>query len=197
MFNTDTLTRFEALETPFYYYDMGLLGRTLDACHAASAKYGFHVHYAMKANFNPKVIDAIQNFGFGADCVSGNEVKAAIAHGFDKGKVVFAGVGKSDKEINLALDADIFCFNVESVQELEIINDLAKAKNKVAGIAIRINPNVDAHTHHFITTGLDENKFGINTWQLNDVAEMLRACSNLQFLGIHFHIGSQITDLEV
>jgi diaminopimelate decarboxylase len=111
--------------------------------------------------------------------------------------VVFAGVGKSDKEINLALDADIFCFNVESIQELEIINGLAKAKNKVAGIAIRINPNVDAHTHHFITTGLDENKFGINTWQLNDVVEMLRKCTNLKFLGIHFHIGSQITNMEV
>jgi diaminopimelate decarboxylase len=197
MFNNNTIQRFNDTETPFYYYDMDVLRNTLDACRDASSKYGFHVHYAMKANFNPKVIDMIQSFGFGADCVSGNEVKAAIEHGFDKGKVVFAGVGKSDKEINAALDADIFCFNVESVQELEIINDLAKAKNKVAGIAIRINPNVDAHTHHFITTGLDENKFGINTWQLNDVAETLRKCDSLKFLGIHFHIGSQITDMEV
>jgi diaminopimelate decarboxylase len=197
MFNNNTIQRFNDTETPFYYYDMGVLRNTLDACRDASSKYGFHVHYAMKANFNPKVVDMIQSFGFGADCVSGNEVKAAVEHGFNKSKVVFAGVGKSDKEINLALDADIFCFNVESVQELEIINDLAKAKNKVAGIAIRINPNVDAHTHHFITTGLDENKFGINTWQLNDVAETLRKCTNLKFLGIHFHIGSQITDMEV
>jgi diaminopimelate decarboxylase len=124
-------------------------------------------------------------------------VKAAIEHGFSKAQVVFAGVGKSDKEINQALDADIFCFNVESVQELHIINDLAKAKNKIANVAIRINPNVDAHTHHFITTGLDENKFGINTWQLPDTAEALRNCPNLHFLGIHFHIGSQITDMEV
>jgi diaminopimelate decarboxylase len=197
MFNNNTIQRFNDTETPFYYYDMGVLRNTLDACRDASSKYGFHVHYAMKANFNPKVVDMIQSFGFGADCVSGNEVKSAIEHGFDKGKVVFAGVGKSDKEINLALDADIFCFNVESVQELEIINELAAAKGKVAGIAIRINPNVDAHTHHFITTGLDENKFGINTWQLNDVADMLRKCANLKFLGIHFHIGSQITDMEV
>lgn len=197
MFNTDTITRFQNIETPFYYYDLDLLRRTLDACHTASAKYGFHVHYAMKANFNTKVLEAIQAVGFGADCVSGNEVKAALAHGFDPKKIVFAGVGKSDKEINAALDADIFCFNVESVQELEIINDLAKAKNKTAGVAIRINPNVDAHTHHFITTGLDENKFGINTWQLDDVATTLRNCPNLQFLGVHFHIGSQITDLEV
>ena len=197
MFKTNTIERFRELETPFYYYDMEVLRQTLDACRDASAKYNFHVHYAMKANFNTKVVDAIQSYGFGADCVSGNEVKAAIVHGFGKDKVVFAGVGKSDKEINLALDADIFCFNVESVQELEIINDLAAAKGKTAGVAIRINPNVDAHTHHYITTGLDENKFGINTWQLNDVVDMLRKCANLKFLGIHFHIGSQITDMEV
>jgi diaminopimelate decarboxylase len=197
MFNTDTVSRFNNLETPFYYYDLGLLRQTLEACKSASDKYGFHVHYAMKANFNPKVVQTIQSCGFGADCVSGNEVSAALANGFDKGKVVFAGVGKSDKEINTALDADIFCFNVESVQELFIINDLANAKNKTAKVAIRINPNVDARTHHFITTGLDENKFGINSWQLNDVADALRKCANLKFIGIHFHIGSQITDLEV
>jgi diaminopimelate decarboxylase len=197
MFNQNTITRFNNTETPFYYYNMEVLSETLQACHNASAKYGFHVHYALKANFNPKVLDIIQSFGFGADCVSGGEVKAAIEHKFNNTQVVFAGVGKSDKEINLALDADIFCFNVESVQELHIINDLAKAKNKTAKVAIRINPNVDAHTHHFITTGLDENKFGINTWQLDDVIGALRACSNIEFLGIHFHIGSQITDMEV
>lgn len=197
MFNTTIINRFQDLETPFYYYDMEVLRQTLDACREASAKHGFHVHYAMKANFNPRVLDMIQSFGFGADCVSGNEVRAAIEHGFGKDKVVFAGVGKSDKEINFALDADIFCFNVESVQELEIINELAGAKGKKANVAIRINPNVDAHTHHFITTGLDENKFGINIWQLPDVATALRKCENLKFLGIHFHIGSQITDLEV
>lgn len=197
MFDLDTISRFENIETPFYYYDLGLLRQTLQACKTAADKYGFHVHYAMKANFNPKVLEAVQSYGFGADCVSGNEVTTAIANGFDKSKVVFAGVGKSDKEINIALDADIFCFNVESVQELNIINDLARAKNKTARVAIRINPNVDAHTHHFITTGLDENKFGINSWQLNDVAETLRNCKNLQFVGIHFHIGSQITDMEV
>ncbi len=197
MFNPAEISRFQTLETPFYYYNLNVLRQTLDACQAASLNYGFHVHYAMKANFNPKVLDIIQSYGFGADCVSGNEVKAAVKHGFNKGKVVFAGVGKSDKEINAALDADIFCFNVESVQELHIINDLAKAKNKRAGVAIRINPNVDANTHHFITTGLDENKFGINTWQLPDVAKALRDCDSLNFLGIHFHIGSQITDLDV
>jgi diaminopimelate decarboxylase len=197
MFNSDTFARFQNLETPFYYYDLPLLRQTLQACIDASSKYNYHVHYAMKANFNPGVLEVIQGFGFGADCVSGNEVKEAIAKGFDKNKVVFAGVGKSDKEINLALDADIFCFNVESVQELHIINGLAGAKGKIANVAIRINPNVDAHTHHNITTGLEENKFGVDTWQLPAVAEALKSCTNLKFKGIHFHVGSQITDLSV
>ncbi|MFD2874095.1 diaminopimelate decarboxylase [Mucilaginibacter ximonensis] len=197
MFTPDTITRFKNAETPFYYYDLDMLRQTLQACYDASSRYGFHVHYALKANFNPKVLQMIQSFGFGADCVSGGEVKAAIDYGFKNNQVVFAGVGKSDKEINFALDADIFCFNVESVQELEIINELAEKKGKIAKVAIRINPNVDAHTHHFITTGLDENKFGVNTWQLDDVLKALRACKNIQFMGVHFHIGSQITDMEV
>jgi diaminopimelate decarboxylase len=197
MFNSATVNRFQQLETPFYYYDLHLLQKTLQVCHVAAAKYNFHVHYAMKANFNPKVLAAVQSFGFGADSVSGNEVKAAIENGFDKSKIVFAGVGKSDKEINYALDTDIFCFNVESVQELGIINDLAKAKGKIARIAIRINPNVDAHTHHHITTGLDENKFGVDTWQLPNVIAALKNSTNIQFMGVHFHIGSQITDMDV
>lgn len=197
MFNSSLINRFQQLETPFYYYDLDLLKATLKACSDAAFKHHFQVHYAMKANFNPRVLDTIQNFGFGADCVSGNEVLAAINHHFKKEKIVFAGVGKSDKEINLALDHDIFCFNVESVQELQIINNLAAAKNKTASVAIRINPNVDAHTHHYITTGLEENKFGINSWELDKVAEKLRQCQNVLFLGIHFHVGSQINDLSV
>ncbi|MCC8410052.1 diaminopimelate decarboxylase [Mucilaginibacter sp. UR6-1] len=197
MFNDNVINRFRGLETPFYYYDLDLLRRTLAACSQASGKYGFHVHYAMKANFDGQVLKTIQSYGFGADCVSGNEVLTALKYGFDKNKVVFAGVGKSDKEIKASLDADIFCFNVESVQEMEVINELAAARGKKPRIAIRINPNVDAHTHHYITTGLDENKFGINTWQLNDVAEQLRKSANLEFIGIHFHVGSQITDMEV
>ncbi|WP_158827853.1 diaminopimelate decarboxylase [Mucilaginibacter lacusdianchii] len=197
MFTQTHINRFQQLETPFYYYDLNLLQQTLTACAEAAYSYNYHVHYALKANFNPKVLDAIQAAGFGADCVSGNEVKAAIAHGFTNNKVVFAGVGKSDKEINAALDADIFCFNSESVQELLVINELAQAKNKIARIAIRINPNVDAHTHHHITTGLEENKFGINTWQLEEVLATLKSCSNLEFIGVHFHVGSQITNMDV
>jgi diaminopimelate decarboxylase len=198
MFNKQQLLkRFEEEETPFYYYDLDLLNQTLLSCKAAADKYGFHVHYALKANFNPEILNAVKNHGFGADCVSGNEVKKAIETGFSSDKVVFAGVGKSDKEITEALESNIFCFNVESVQELEVINSLAREKNKIARVALRINPNVDAYTHHYITTGLEENKFGINQWELPACVEMLKTTANLELTGIHFHVGSQITNLDV
>nr|WP_068887105.1 diaminopimelate decarboxylase [Pedobacter panaciterrae] len=197
MFSDKDISHFANLETPFYYYDLTLLQKTLSTCADAAKLYNFHVHYAMKANFNQRVLEKIKAVGFGADCVSGGEVSKAIEIGFRKDKIVFAGVGKSDKEINGALDNDIFCFNVESIQELEVINELAGKKNKKARVAIRINPNVDAHTHHNITTGLDENKFGINSWDLPVCAETLKKSPNLEFIGIHFHIGSQITNLDV
>lgn len=197
MFSDKDIAHFSNLETPFYYYDLNLLKDTLNACNDAASAYGFHVHYAMKANFNPKVLQEIKQVGFGADCVSGGEVKKAVETGFAKDKIVFAGVGKSDREINYALEQDIFCFNVESLQELQVINELAEKKQKKAKVAIRINPNVDAHTHANITTGLDENKFGINSWDMPACADILNVSANLEFVGIHFHIGSQITDLDV
>ena len=197
MFSRDTVARFQNLETPFYYYDLSVLDQTLMSCKAASEKFAFHVHYALKANFNEQILKAIQKSGFGADCVSGNEVKKAIEIGFDPGKVVFAGVGKSDREINEALNNNIYCFNVESVQELGVINELALKQGKLARVAIRINPNVDAHTHQYITTGLEENKFGVNQWELPACVEELKRCSNLELIGIHFHVGSQITNLDV
>src|SRR5690606_802102 len=170
---------------------------TLFRSRRVSSAYGFHVHYAMKANFNPRILEAVQRAGFGADCVSGNEVKAAVEAGFAADKIVFAGVGKSDKEIIYALERDIFAFNVESIQELFVIDGLAGSLGKKANVALRINPNVDAQTHQYITTGLDENKFGIAHWQLSDTIEALRQCANLNLVGIHFHIGSQIVDLNV
>lgn len=197
MFSKNIISRFQDIETPFYYYDLSLLEKTLALCKKAADQYDFHVHYALKANFNHEVLKAIEKIGFGADCVSGNEVKKAIEIGFDPAKVVFAGVGKSDKEIIDALNNDIFCFNVESVQELGIINALAAERGKTARVAIRINPNVDAHTHKYITTGLEENKFGINQWELNSCVEELKKCDHLKLMGIHFHVGSQITNLEV
>lgn len=197
MFSPDTINRFESAQTPFYYYDLQLLKQTLNACSEAAGKYGFQVHYAMKANFNQRILEIIKDAGLGADCVSGNEVNKAIETGFSPDKVVFAGVGKSDREITEALNHEIFCFNAESVQELEVINTLAAKLGKRARIALRINPNVDAHTHHNITTGLEENKFGINQWELPACAEVLSRSANLWLEGIHFHVGSQITDLNV
>jgi diaminopimelate decarboxylase len=196
MFSTAEITRFGNTPTPFYYYDLELLKRTLEAVTSTSSKYNYHVHYAFKANTNNEILDVIHTYGLGADCVSGNEVKKAIERGYTSEKIVFAGVGKTDDEINIALDNDIFCFNCESIPELEVINELAAAKGKVAQIALRINPNVNANTHAYITTGLEENKFGINIWELEDVLVALADMNNVSFIGLHFHIGSQITDLN-
>lgn len=190
------IEKFEALQTPFYYYDMKLLGETLEMVKAESGKYGYHVHYAVKANANPRILQTIAAAGLGADCVSGGEVRAALDAGFPAGKVVFAGVGKADWEIDLGLDADIFCFNVESLAELEIINERAAAKGKTARIALRINPEVDAHTHAKITTGLKENKFGINLGLLGKVLDAMKQMQHVRLIGIHAHIGSQITDMS-
>ena len=193
---TFPVEKFEQLPTPFYYYDMDLLQRTLDVVKAESSKYGYHVHFAIKANANPRLLSLIAKNGLGADCVSGGEVRAALDAGFPANKIVFAGVGKADWEINLGLDNDIFCFNVESLAELEVINELAAAKQKVASIALRINPEVDAHTHAKITTGMKENKFGINLSQLASVTDRLADMKHVRLIGIHCHIGSQITDMS-
>lgn len=188
--------KFREQQTPFYAYDSELLQKTLDVINVESKKYGYHVHYAVKANANPTILKMICSANLGADCVSGGEVRAAIEAGFSADKIVFAGVGKADWEIELALDNDIFCFNVESEPELENINDLASQKNKIARVALRINPNVDAHTHSYITTGLNENKFGFSIESLPKVVVLLKKLSNVKLVGLHFHIGSQITDMS-
>ena len=190
------VSRFAQLRTPFYYYDMELLRSTLDTINQESRRYeGFCVHYAIKANANPKILRAIRQAGLGADCVSGGEIEASLQAGFPASKIVFAGVGKSDWEINLGLDNDIFCFNVESLPELEVINELAAAKGKTARVAFRLNPNVGAHTHANITTGLAENKFGIAMRDMETVIMRAKTLSNVKFVGLHFHIGSQILDM--
>ena len=131
MFTKDIIQKFEKLPTPFYYYDIGLLTKTLEEVKKQFQKHNFHVHYALKANSNPKILKLIQSYGLGADCVSGNEVRRAAECNFTNDKIVFAGVGKSDAEINFALEKNILCFNVESLQELEVMNELAKKKNKI------------------------------------------------------------------
>ena len=193
---TFPIDKLKALPTPFYYYDVKLLQDTLDMVKNEAGKYGYHAHYAVKANANPRILSIIAANGLGADWVRGGEVQAALNAGFPAGKIVFAGVGKADWEINLGLDNDIFCFNVESAVELDIIDELAAAKNKVASVALRINPEVDAHTHAKITTGMKENKFGINLSQLGEVLDNLAKLKHVKLIGIHCHIGSQITDMS-
>ncbi len=192
---TFPLDKFKDLTTPFYYYNVELLKETLNIVKNEADKYDYHVHYAVKANANPRILSIIAASGLGADCVSGGEIQAALDAGFPSNKIVYAGVGKADWEINLGLDNDIFCFNVESAAELDVLNELAKAKNKIASIALRINPEVDAHTHAKITTGMKENKFGINLSQLGQVLDLVKELSNIKLIGIHCHIGSQITDM--
>ena len=190
------LDKMERLRTPFYYYDAELLRQTLQTIREEVSKHeGFCVHYAVKANANPKVLRIIREAGLGVDCVSGGEIEASVKAGFPSSKIVYAGVGKSDWEINLGLDSDIFCFNVESIPELEVINELAAQKGKVARVAFRLNPNVGAHTHANITTGLAENKFGIDMRDMLKVIEEASQMANVKVVGLHFHIGSQILDM--
>lgn len=184
------------LQTPCYYYNIELLEKTLQTVVQESDKHGFHVHYAVKANANPTLLKIIAGYGLGADCVSGNEVSRVIECGFPADKVVYAGVGKSDIEIETALNHDIFCFNCESLPEIEVINEIAGRLNKKARIALRVNPNVDAHTHHYITTGIEENKFGIYLYDLERVIDKIQPLPHVELIGLHFHIGSQITDMS-
>ena len=190
------LDKFKQIPTPFYYYDMALLQDTLDEIKRCIAGFPFKVHYAVKANANATILEQIRRAGLGIDCVSGGELAAAISAGFAGNEIAFAGVGKTDKEIAAGIDSEIFCFNVESLPEMEVINEIAASKGKVARIAIRVNPNIDAHTHKYITTGLNENKFGINVPQLDDVVDAALAMQNVELIGLHFHIGSQIRETE-
>lgn len=190
------IDEFKALQTPFYFYDLNLLDQTLNEIKRTARDTRYKVHYAIKANANPGILRRIQAAGLGVDCVSGGEIMAAVEAGFKPEQIVFAGVGKSDREIELALEKCIGCFNVESEPELHVINEIAKTMDKKANIAIRVNPNIDAHTHEYITTGLAENKFGINLEQLNEIINLVNSLDNVKLEGLHFHIGSQITETE-
>ena len=190
------IEKLQSIQTPFYYYDAEVLRQTLRAINEEAGKHeGFVVHYAVKANANPRILRIIREAGLGADCVSGGEIEASVKAGFPTNKIVYAGVGKADWEINLGLDHEIFCFNVESIPELEVINELAAAKGKIARVAFRLNPNVGAHTHANITTGLAENKFGIAMRDMMTVIGEADKLTNVKFVGLHFHIGSQILDM--
>ncbi|NLV17908.1 MAG: diaminopimelate decarboxylase [Bacteroidetes bacterium] len=197
MMNKETIKKFRNIKTPFYYYDLDILNSTLDILKEESANSGIKLHYALKANPNPRILKQIADYGLGADCVSWNEIDAALKAGIEPSEIVFAGVGKSDEEIENAVKADIFCFNCESIPEMEVINEIASKQNRVTRIALRINPLIEAHTHKYITTGIEESKFGINTWELEDVVKKLKDLQFIQLIGIHFHVGSQITQMSV
>lgn len=183
--------------TPYYIYNTDLLRETLAVMNEEVSHYpNYHIHYAIKANANPIVLKPIKEAGLGVDCVSGGEIQAAIKAGFNPCTIMFAGVGKTDWEINLGLDAGICCFNVESIPELEVINQIALSKHKTAKICLRINPNVGAHTHVNITTGLSENKFGIDLTYMMEVIALAKEMKGICFEGLHFHIGSQILDMS-
>jgi diaminopimelate decarboxylase len=195
---SDSITgRFRKIETPFYYYDLDMLRTGLDKIRKELDNSGFIAHYALKANSNPRILKLIASYGIGADCVSGNEIAAALEAGFDHAGIVYAGVGKTDKEIAFALKSDISCFNCESIPEIEVINQIASNLNKTATIALRINPYIEAHTHKYITTGIEESKFGINTWELDEVIMKISKLRNIKLTGIHFHVGSQISRMSV
>ncbi|MCC5905502.1 MAG: diaminopimelate decarboxylase [Balneolaceae bacterium] len=196
MFQPAQIEKFKQLQTPFYYYDLELLRKTLGQINNYGLSKGYEVHYAIKANFNFEILDIIRDAGLGIDCVSGREIERAIEAGFRPDQIAFAGVGKTDAEIRTGLDYNIYSFNCESLQELEVLNQLAGDAKKTANVSIRLNPNVEAKTHKYITTGLNENKFGVNVEKLPRLFEMLPKLDAISLTGIHFHIGSQIKDLD-
>ena len=192
-----TEKKLSSKRTPYYLYDLELLERTLKCLNDEKSKHkNFFVHYAIKANSNPKVLNIINKYGLGIDCVSGGELRKSLNAGFSANSIVFAGVAKSDEEIELGIDNDIFSFNVESIPELEVINEIAQKKSKKANVCLRINPDVDAHTHANITTGLAENKFGLSKDKTEHWINIAMSMKNIVFKGLHFHIGSQIIDMD-
>jgi len=195
LFNKELYQCFSRTETPFYYYDMGLFNESLSRLKQAAEKYNYLIHYAIKANANDRILETIKEYGFGVDCVSGNEVMKAIETGIKSEKIVFAGVGKSDFEISYAIDQVIFSFNCESMEEIEVINEWGSKKQKIVPVSLRLNPDIDAFTHKYLTTGLPENKFGIPLQFLDEVVHRVSNLSNIKLIGLHFHIGSQIREL--
>jgi diaminopimelate decarboxylase len=196
MFRDNFLKNNTPQSTPAYVYDLGLLDQTLQALYSASGRFDYKIHYALKANYNPEILRLISSYGFGADCVSGNEMKRAIECGFTAGSIAFAGVGKTDPEITYAVKKDIFGLNCESEQELEIINKIAAKLGKKASVYLRINPDVEADTHQYITTGLADNKFGMAESSVFKLLDSRASFEHVEIMGLHFHIGSQITSME-
>ncbi|MGM0550279.1 MAG: diaminopimelate decarboxylase [Bacteroidota bacterium] len=185
------------LPTPYYYYHLETLARTIEAARFWSTNMDYQLHYAVKANTHPRVLETLSRYGVGADCVSGGEIEQAMAHGFVADKIVFAGVGKTDAEIRTALSANIFCFNVESLQELEVLAQMTASSCQHARICLRVSPQVDAETHAYVSTGHNFHKFGIREDQLELALNLIANAPWLCFAGLHVHVGSQVQNLEV
>lgn len=193
MLDINTIEKLERVATPFYFYDMDLFRKTVDHVAVLAKEHNIKVHYAVKANVERRLLEYISSKGFGADCVSGNEVLHAHDCGFPADQIVYAGVGKTDKEIYNALKLGIEAFNCESLQEIYVINEMARVYGLKANVSIRINPDIDAHTHKYVTTGLYENKFGISQHEFDKLIDIIKKSEHINFYGLHFHIGSQIT----
>lgn len=197
MLSRQVADKLQQKETPFYFYDLGLLERTLDTLTTEAAKYGYTIHYAIKANCDPRVVETIRRYGVGIDCASGNEVKCAIEAGFDPKKVVYAGVGKRDKEIRYAIDHDIFCINCESLEEMHVIDRIAAEAGRKVTVGVRVNPDIDPKTNHCIDTGQADCKFGISYEEVQSKVSEILSLEHLDVRGIHLHIGSQIRNFDV
>lgn len=197
MLSRKVAARLNGFDTPFYLYDINLLRQTLDSAVALASKYGFRLHYAIKANYDPHILSVIKEYGLGVDCASGNEIRCAIDAGFDPSGIVYAGVGKKDKEIEYAVSQKIFSINCESLQELELIDSIAGRMGLVQDVALRINPDIDPKTNSCIDTGQADSKFGISYEEVMANAKKIQAYSNIRIRGMHLHIGSQIRELHV
>tara|TARA_X000000950_G_scaffold217323_1_gene261499 strand:- start:646 stop:1797 length:1152 start_codon:yes stop_codon:yes gene_type:complete len=194
VFQSESVKRFINLSTPFYYYDLDILEKNLFNLKNSLKTYN-KVHFSVKSNSNPRILRIIKNFNLGIDAVSANEIKHCINLGFNPKDIVFAGVGKSDEEIEYGIINNISYFNVESLQELEVIDSISKKFSKKTTVSIRINPNIKSETHKKIQTGSSDDKFGID---LNDISHIpkLQKLENIKITGLHFHIGSQIINLK-
>ncbi len=185
-----------AVGTPFYCYSTATLTRHYHVFAGAFADVNALVCYAMKANSNQAVIKTLAKLGAGADVVSEGELKRALAAGIPANKIMFSGIGKTARELALAVDEGILCINVESEPELEFLSSIAAAKGRTAHISVRVNPDIDAKTHHKIATGKAENKFGIPISRAREVYVHAARLPSLKVVGVDMHIGSQITDLD-
>ncbi|MBQ4127663.1 MAG: diaminopimelate decarboxylase [Alistipes sp.] len=197
MLSRKVAAQLKELETPFYLYDINLLRQTLESVVYESNKYNYKVHYAIKANNDDYLLSIIREYGLGIDCASGNEVRKAIESGFAPETIVYAGVGKRDKEIRYAIEQGILAINCESIEELQVINQIAGEMGRRPSIGLRINPDIDPKTNRCIDTGQADSKFGISYEEIIENIDTIKALENIEIIGIHIHIGSQIRELHV